>query len=150
MIGDEAHHLHSVARIQQGEEVLLLDGNGGKFSSVVENCSKKNVTLKITKVEKASRSYLLDLAIGPPKKEAMDDILRMSAELGIRKIIPLITRHSFPPPKEMDRPLRIFVNACKQANNAYLPVLGENSELLKFPWQEYESVMVFTLSLIHI
>jgi 16S rRNA (uracil1498-N3)-methyltransferase len=144
LIGEEAHHLYSVARIKQGEEVLLLDGNGGKFSSQVESCSKKSLTLRITSVETASRRYVLDLAIGSPKKEAMDDILRMSAELGIRKIIPLVTRHAFPPPKDMDRPTRIFINACKQANNPYLPLFEGSCELSAFSWAEYETVAVFT------
>jgi 16S rRNA (uracil1498-N3)-methyltransferase len=90
--GERAHHLN-VVRVKVGEEILILNGRGLKFFAKIINITKKDIALKIFKFERSTPNDILDLAIATPKKEAFEDILKISVELGINQIVPLFSQY---------------------------------------------------------
>ena len=84
--GDAAHHLVNVVRIEMGEEILLLNGSGLRVKTQVSSLSKKEVMLTKLEHSEDSRHFVMDLALGIPKKEALELSLKQAVELGFRKI----------------------------------------------------------------
>ena len=69
---DSLHHLVNVIRIEQGEKLLLLNGRGLTIETEVESVSKKELILKHIYSENTLRTFDFDLAIGMPKREALE------------------------------------------------------------------------------
>lgn len=144
--GDETHHLINVARIQIGEEVLILNGRGLKVISVVLEIAKKKVLFEVKEVIQVDKHKGLTLALGTPKKEAFSEILKFCVEIGIEKIIPLKTQYSQPLKLNDEKLQKIISSALIQSNNPWPteinPVLNW-SEFEKLIGN-YENVVVFS------
>lgn len=126
--GDKARHLIQVLRIQEGQEILVLNGEGILARSSVVEKKKKEIMLKVISVEKkAQGSTRFSLAIGQLKKEAMDAVLKSSCELGLSQIIILKTSFSQKYQLNYERALKIMISSLEQSNFPYLPKLKMSS-----------------------
>ena len=84
VLKDETHHhLVHVVRIENGEEILLLDGKGQTVVAEVTSFNKKEVLLKKISEKFIEPAYQIDVALGVPKKDAFDLCMKQVAELGI-------------------------------------------------------------------
>ena len=129
--GDRAHHLN-VVRLKTNEDLLVLNGKGFYFYSKVLSISKKEIMIKIVKVESAKPKHQITLAIAMPKKEAFEDILKNSVELGISQIFPLssdFSQYNFEPNERVEK---ILESALVQSNNLYLPGISQQETLADF------------------
>lgn len=117
---EQAKHLQ-VVRIKSGEEVLVLNGNGLKAFTKVGVITKNSVELLVSKVEAENRKNSIHLAIAVPKKDAFEDILKISVEMGVKSIQPLTSEFSQYEFVPGDRFSRILESALIQSNNAFLP-----------------------------
>jgi 16S rRNA (uracil1498-N3)-methyltransferase len=121
--GDEARHLIKVARIRKDEDVLLLNGEGLVAKAVVTDVSKIEIQLDIKEVETRKRAHNIHLALGLPKRDAFEEILRSSVELGIGKIYFWKSEYSQHDYQQSERYQRILESALIQSNNPFLPEL---------------------------
>ena len=133
---DALHHLVNVIRITPGEELLLLSGQGLSVKTVVESISKKEMKLKFLSSEEHTRKFTFDLALGMPKREALELCLKQAAELGFRKIYLIRSDYSQMRFPEEDRAQKLLISALEQSNAAFLPVCEESS-WEDLPWNEY-------------
>lgn len=129
--GERAHHLQ-VVRVKVNEDLLVLNGRGQRFFSKVVNITKKEVVLKILKIENGSHHHHISLAIALPKKDAFEDILKNSVELGIGQIFPLYSEFSQYDYEPSERVGRILESALVQSNNLFLPKISEQINLLDY------------------
>lgn len=129
--GEQAKHLQ-VVRIRQGEEVLLLNGQGAKAYTVVGAISKNQVELIVSKVESETRMHGIHLAVANPKKDAFEDILKIAVEMGVKSIQPLKSEYSQYDYESSDRLNRILESALIQSNNAFMPVVHTQKSLEEF------------------
>jgi 16S rRNA (uracil1498-N3)-methyltransferase len=126
--GERAHHLQ-VVRIKQNEDLLILNGNGTKFSAKVVSISKKEIQLTILKCENTTDKNNLSLAIALPKKDAFEDILKLSVELGISQVFPLYSEFSQFEYVPNERTGRLLESALIQSNNLFLPNVSQQLKL---------------------
>ncbi len=123
----ERKHLFGSLRKCEGDKVLLIDGAGTVATALV-----KSAGLLIE-----GRRLLpqpcpeLHLFVSPPHiRGRMDVILAQCTELGVRTITPILCRNSVSRPDTApDRWRRHLVEACKQSQNPYLPILNDVEEL---------------------
>jgi 16S rRNA (uracil1498-N3)-methyltransferase len=141
--GERAHHLH-VVRVKVGEELLLLNGFGKKFHSEIISITKKEIILKIIKIDSTKPTGVLDLAVATPKKEAFEDILKISVELGLSRIIPLFSDYSQYDFIPNERSARVLESAMVQSNNQYLPEILKQTELSGFLESTTGQIIYFT------
>lgn len=139
--GDAHHHLVHVIRLEVGEELLLLNGQGLKVFSQVEGISKKEVRLSFLRSEDSERPFELDLALGMPKKEALELSLKQAVELGFRKIYLIRSAYSQQRYLEADRVKSLVVSALEQSNSPFLPEIIE-ADWNKIEWENYESSLM--------
>jgi 16S rRNA (uracil1498-N3)-methyltransferase len=121
--GEQAHHLLNVARSKIGDEVLIFNGKGKIFNSLVDRLDRKKLYLKILSSKQAKKTFDISLGICIPKKEAMESILKIAVELGISNIFPIVSKFSQANFELSKRQERIIESAIEQSNNSYLPTI---------------------------
>lgn len=119
----ELKHLKQVLRLTTGDEVLVFDGLGREYLVRLEKEGGEIIALS----EPASEPRLkVTLAQGIAKGDKMDYIIQKAVELGVSRIIPLMTDYTVvkladKEEKKRERWQRIAEEACKQCERAYIP-----------------------------
>lgn len=122
--GDEARHLTKVRRVAPGESVEIFDGRGSAFLAKVTTVGRDRVELTILEplVPTPAPGCSLTLATAVPKGERFDWLVEKATELGVTRLIPLITERSVVDPRsaKLDRLRRVIVEASKQCQRTRL------------------------------
>jgi 16S rRNA (uracil1498-N3)-methyltransferase len=132
---DEARHARDVLRLHPGDEVYVFDGAGREFRATVQKLDRGSAVFDLhEEVEPARPESPLDLtlAIVLLKGEKFDLVVQKSAELGVRRIVPLDSaradvhlRSSEDAGKRVTRWQRIAREATKQSGRARVPDISE-------------------------
>jgi len=131
------HHLIHVVRIKIGDELLILNGNGFKAHARVQEISKKKLMVSVEFQELVARKFQLDLALGLPKKEALELALKQATEIGIRRIFLVESEYSNLRNIEISRLNKILISALEQSNSVFMPELIQR-KWNEIPYNEYE------------
>lgn len=137
--GDEAHHLINVVRLQVSEELLLLNGQGLMVLTAVEFVSRKELVLKYIRHEVRVHSSMIDLALGIPKKEALELSLKQAVELGVGRIFLVRGEYSQIKIPDLERLEALLINALEQSNSSHLPQLS-SSDWESLPFGDYAQI----------
>ena len=127
--GPEAHHLIHVMRAEVGAEVVLFDGTGREFLAEVVQVGRGEVQLAILTQQKVDRelSTELTVAVALPKGDRQKWLVEKLVELGVTRLVPLITERSVarPLPSVLERLQRTVVEASKQCGrNRLMEIAG--------------------------
>jgi 16S rRNA (uracil1498-N3)-methyltransferase len=131
----ESHHCTKVLRMEVGDPLILVDGQGGFYEGNISIADQKACVIEITKShpDYGKRSYKIHVAIAPTKNiERFEWFLEKATEIGIDEITPLICKHSERKVLREDRLEKVILSAMKQSIKAYLPVLHELTQFEKF------------------
>src|SRR5215212_10019439 len=93
---DEARHLREVLRLKPGDEVSVFDGEGKEFRASVAQARRESAELELHEEIQPARPespLQITLAVALLKGEKFDLVVQKATELGVSKIVPLITRH---------------------------------------------------------
>jgi len=127
--GHEAHHLVNVMRAKPGLEVTIFDGGGAEFVARVDRVARASVELTIVRREEINRELPFDLtlAVALPKGDRQKWLVEKAVELGVTKIVPLITTRGVVQPVErtVDRLRRTVIEASKQCGRNKLAEITE-------------------------
>ncbi|HKF55443.1 MAG TPA: 16S rRNA (uracil(1498)-N(3))-methyltransferase [Blastocatellia bacterium] len=93
---EESHHLGRVLRLKSGDHVSAFDGLGSEYLCSVANASGNQATLDIIEplADQVESHLSLTLAQALAKGEKFDFIVQKATELGVRRIVPIVTEHS--------------------------------------------------------
>src|SRR5688500_7609443 len=93
----EVHHATKVLRIEVGERVVALDGAGSELLCQVDAITRHDVRLKVQQRSNISPlPYQLTLVQAITKTKTMEVIVQKATELGVHRIVPVITERSVP------------------------------------------------------
>lgn len=124
-------HVVRVLRLERGHPLILFNGDGRESDARLATLAKRAVTAEITAVREVDREspLRLTLAQGIARGEKMDWILQKATELGVARIVPLITERTEVKLDE-DRAERrlahwtsVIAGACEQSGRNRLPML---------------------------
>jgi 16S rRNA (uracil1498-N3)-methyltransferase len=117
--GTEAHHLLNVMRAGVGTTVILFDDSGAEFSAVVESLRRGEANLRILDRREIDRELPFPLTVGValPKGNRQKWLVEKLTELGVTKLVPIITDRSVAEPTRaaIERLERGIVEASKQS-----------------------------------
>lgn len=139
--GNEAHHIINVLRLSPGERIVVCDGEGYEYEGDIGECSRDKVTVKVIVVRKSLSEPPIQvvLAQGFPKKaESLELVIQKATELGVSRVVPLITERTVARPKDdkldsrLKRWKRIALEAAKQSQRARVPVVDKPLDLIGF------------------
>ena len=134
--GDEARHLARVRRAVVGDLVDLFDGLGNAYTAQIVGLGKDRVDLEVGSEPIPDRIPIprLTLATSIPKGDRIDWLVEKTTELGVERLVPLITTRSVVDPRstKLDRLRRTVIEACKQCGRNR-PMTIESPT----PWAEF-------------
>ncbi|MBR2860720.1 MAG: 16S rRNA (uracil(1498)-N(3))-methyltransferase [Clostridia bacterium] len=126
---DESQHIKKVLRLTPGEEIIVSDGTGEDYLCVLTECAEKCVAKingKVKNENEPKTNVILFQAV--IKNEKMDLVIQKAAELGITKIVPVITARTVVKIEDAKKELhkkerwqKIALEACKQCGRSKVP-----------------------------
>lgn len=130
--GDEAHHALRVLRLRTGEECEVFDGEGNAARCRVAGNSGNALLLdELRPLPPMPAVADITLALAIPKGGNMELIVQKAVEMGVSRIIPLITERTIVRlnPKEArskaEKWRRTVLEACKQCGVRRLPAVED-------------------------
>lgn len=96
LASEQAHYLANVLRAQAGDSVRLFNGGDEEYEARLVALTKKQAELEILSVvsRQCESPLQLNVAIGIARSVHMDLAIQKAVELGVTRIIPLITEYS--------------------------------------------------------
>jgi 16S rRNA (uracil1498-N3)-methyltransferase len=138
--GSAAGHVTRVLRLRAGAPLTLFNGQGGEFAGCIEAARADAVTVVVGAASPTEREspLCLTLAQGVSRAERMDLVVQKATELGVSRLVPLLTERSVVrlDARQAARKLAhwraIAIGACEQSGRNQLPQLAEPLELREF------------------
>lgn len=126
-------HLVQVLRLKPGERFVAFDGRGGEYEAELASVGRREAEARLLGHSPVDRESPLDLTLAQcvSKGERMDYTLQKAVELGVTRIVPLISSRSVVrlDAERWDRKLEhwrgIVVAACEQSGRTRLPPVAE-------------------------
>jgi len=129
LAGSAANHIMRVLRLRQGDALTLFDGRGGEYGARITGFRKDSVQADVLEHRDVEREspLLLTLAQGVSRGERMDWVVQKATELGVQRIIPVLTERSVVKLDERQSERKtqhwraIAISACEQCGRNRLP-----------------------------
>lgn len=131
--GDESHHLARVLRLREGATVFAFDGEGNEWEGQIASLGKHETALAIVRqlTDVVESPLRLTLAQALVKGDKFDLVVQKTTELGVTRIVPLLTDHSEirrveeRAEQRLQRWRRISLEALKQCGRRRLVEIAE-------------------------
>jgi 16S rRNA (uracil1498-N3)-methyltransferase len=136
--GDEHHHLARVLRARRGDAVTLFDGAGTEVQARIARIGRGETELLPDASRKSEAAEAAGDAATPlvlltavPRGGRMDFLVQKCCELGVSRIVPVITARSVarPEPGRRARWEKIAREAARQCGRADVPVVASPAVL---------------------
>ena len=129
----QANYLGNVMRLKQGDQLLLFDGTSGEWLAEVVDAGKKRMTLAVVEPTRPQESVPdLWLAFAPVKKGRVDWLVEKAVELGVARMVPVITRRTIVDKLNLERMRAHIVEAAEQCGRTALAEIDEPVKLEAF------------------
>ena len=132
-----SEHVSRVLRLTAGNPLTLFNGDGSDYPATIQAIGKREVVVRVdARHELANESPLpLTLAQGVARGEKMDLIVQKATELGVARIVPLLTERSevkldaTRAEKRLAHWRAVAASACEQSGRARLPEIIQTLSL---------------------
>lgn len=126
----------NVFRYTTGSRVVLFDGTGAEYLALIASINPNRVELQILeKIEKKNEEKMktrdICLFMAVIKNNNFDFVLQKAAEIGVNKIIPIISDRVIKKNVNIERSRRILVEACEQSGRMDVVEIEEPQDLRK-------------------
>lgn len=127
-----SHYLVNVMRCVKGDKIRCFNSTAGEFLCQITQQDKKKSTIKVeNQLRKPKASEDLWLIFAPLKKDKMDFVIEKAVELGVSKIIPVLTKYTNTDKIKTERLKAQAVEAAEQCERLDVPEVSEAVELEK-------------------
>lgn len=124
---DNSRHAVQVLRMKNGDSMHLTDGKGHLLTGIITNDHKKHCEVRISRIEEKQRAEPeVTIAIALTKNATRFEwFLEKAAELGINKVVPLISKRTEKQKFKIARLENILISAMLQSQQAWLLEMPE-------------------------
>jgi 16S rRNA (uracil1498-N3)-methyltransferase len=127
---EQAHYLTNVMRVRTGDDILLFNGADGEWDARIVSVGRRATTLEIVRLTRPqSTSPDLDLLVALVKRARLETIVEKAAELGARRVRPLITARTNSDHANVERLAAIAIEASEQTGRLDTPEVAEPVKL---------------------
>lgn len=128
----QANYLGNVMRLGEGADVLVFDGNSGEWLARIAEAGKKSMTLAVERrTREPEKIPDVWLAFAPVKRNQTDWLVEKATELGVARLMPVMTRRTIAERVRLERLEAIAVEAAEQCGRTRLPIIEEPRPLKK-------------------
>lgn len=144
---EAAHYMVNVLRLRVGDSVILFNGHGGEYTAQLLGYSAKTAHLQVDHFENKDCESPLSLTLvqAVSRSEHFDYTIQKSVELGVQRIVPVMTERSPPLGKDkfqkrIQHWRKIVISACEQCGRNRIPALLEILPLSAWLVQPQEGI----------
>jgi 16S rRNA (uracil1498-N3)-methyltransferase len=128
--GGPAHYLIAVMRLKVGDPVKLFDDMTGEWLAIASSIGKRDLVLDVTeRLREREPVPDLWLCAAPLKKGRIDWVAEKACELGVARLVPVITRRAVVDKPKTERLRAHMIEAAEQCGRTALPDLAEPVKL---------------------
>lgn len=136
--GKDAEHISKSLRMKKGEEITLVTPNRIQHNCVIENTEPSLVSVRVQETKACENEPDVEITLyqALPKGDKTEYIIQKSVELGVTKIVPVISARCISRPdekslaKKLVRWQKIAKEAAQQSRRGIVPVV-ENAVSFK-------------------
>ena len=129
---EHTHYVANVMRLKRGSNLIFFNKDGEWLSEIIF-LDRDRIEVKfLNKVKESSKLSNIELAICLVKKSPMEIILQKATELGVSKIIPIVSERTEVKEINFERANKIVVEATEQSNQLTPPQISEVTKLKDF------------------
>ena len=122
----QANYLGNVMRLGEGAELLTFDGQSGEWLARIAQAGKKRMTLSVERLTREPETVPdVWLAFAPVKRNPTDWLVEKATELGVAKLIPVMTRRTIAERVKLERLQTIAIEAAEQCGRSVLPSIEQ-------------------------
>jgi 16S rRNA (uracil1498-N3)-methyltransferase len=137
---ETAAHLAKVLRARSGDEVILFNGDGREFAGAIDTVQGSRVGVSIGAARSADRESPFELTLVQcvPRGDRMDFIVQKATELGVVRIVPVMSQRSVVRLDEGQSASKqahwhaVAVSACEQCGRNRVPSVDTPVPLLNY------------------
>ncbi|HIX66329.1 MAG TPA: 16S rRNA (uracil(1498)-N(3))-methyltransferase [Candidatus Anaerotruncus excrementipullorum] len=135
--GEDARHMALSLRMKPGEAVTVCDGAGSDYQCTILQIDPQQVVLQVGQVcpSAGEPAVAVTLYQALPKGDKMDWIVQKAVELGVARVVPVLTRRCVSRPdarslgRKLERWNKIAAEAAKQCGRGRTPPVEALVEL---------------------
>ena len=129
---EHTHYVANVMRLKRGSNINFFN-KAGEWLSEIIFLEKDRVEVKfLNRIKDSTKVTNIELAICLVKKTPMETILQKATELGISKILPIISERTEIKELNHDRAKKIVIEATEQSNQLIPPEISKTIKLKDF------------------
>ena len=128
----QTHYLAHVLRLKSGDRVLAFNGRDGEWSASLE-AGKRVTTLVIgAKTRQQTEAADLHYLFAPLKAARLDYMVQKAVEMGVSRLVPILTRHGQVSRVNPERMRANAVEAAEQCGILSLPDIAPPLALSRY------------------
>jgi 16S rRNA (uracil1498-N3)-methyltransferase len=121
----QSHYLLNVMRKKVNDIIFVFNELQGEFEAEIITINKKKITIEILdKLRPPEKVNDIWVIFAPVKKNATDLIIQKSTELGVSKIIPILTERTIARRVNLKRMEEIAIEASEQSERVTIPEIS--------------------------
>jgi 16S rRNA (uracil1498-N3)-methyltransferase len=130
--GDDYRYLRNILRLRKGETLILFGLGTAEYEGVLKDYGPRSALVEIVRKKLIPEPDLrITLVQALPKGEKMDLIVQKATELGVARIVPVLTSRSIPrlttekAGRRVERWRKIALEASRQCGRGDVPDISE-------------------------
>ena len=150
---DDIAYLSVVLRMNEGDELVVSDGEGRVYGTIIGRISKGMIELSVVEEKQVSDEGRTRVTLyqGLPKGAKMEEIVRKATELGVYRVVPVATARAIPGQNDVsasrrERWQRIAKEASRQSRRIRVPavdrVFGFEEAAAGLAEEQYDLILV--------
>ena len=149
--GTDVNHIKNVLRKKIDDKINICNSDTQKnYECVIKNIEENKIVCKILDEVKSLAESNLNITIfqGLPKSDKMELIIQKATELGVKTIVPVITKRTVIKLKDkdkqnkVDRWRKIAEVAAKQSGRDIIPTIENIINIADIKFDEFDKIFV--------
>ena len=149
--GSDVNHIKNVLRKKVDDKINICNSDTQKnYECVIKNIEENKIVCKILDEVKSLAESNINITIfqGLPKSDKMELIIQKTTELGVKTIVPVITKRTVIKLKDkdkqnkVDRWRKIAEVAAKQSGRDIIPTIENIINIADIKFDEFDKIFV--------
>ena len=128
----QVNYLLNVLRLAEGATILAFNGRDGEWQTRIASVTKRGCWLIVAaQTRPQEHGPDVDYLFAPLKRARLDYMVQKAAEMGVRRLRPVLTRHTIAERVNLERMRANAIEAAEQCGVLYVPSVEEPVKLAK-------------------
>lgn len=130
---DQLHQIRDVLNLQPTEQIIVVPSGGVELVCEIVSIDRKAVVLGVLekRASQTESKRTITLYCSVLKRDHFELVVQKAVEVGVTKIVPLITERTVKLGTNRERILKIILEAAEQSGRTVLPTIDEPTPLKK-------------------